>query len=240
MTINPQPEFAPAVRGYDRQQVNDYVQILLQYIAEVKRQQPQAHSDAGHADGPRDGRDRGAAGRSDAPQAAHAAPQAEAVSEAARAGFDEIVRTARAGADMVAGPAHDGSASLSYCDDAGRVHRVKLAAPGRYSIGRHSHCDIRLYWDDTVSRLHARLDLMGSDWILTDDGTSSNGTFVNGRRLCGHQRLCDGDVVRAGLTILTFSAGGYGWAGARPAPAGFGAGWPPSVPTPRTAADRAP
>jgi hypothetical protein len=239
MTINPQPEFAPAVRGYDRQQVDDYVQILLQYIAEVKRQRPQAPGDAATPMG----REMAGAASPPAdptpPQAAHAAPQAEVVSEAARAGFHRIMGTARGGATMVAGPVHDGSAFLSYCHDAGRVHRVKLAAPGRYSIGRHSHCDIRLDWDDTVSRLHARLDLVGSDWILTDDG-SSNGTFVNGRRLCGYQRLCDRDVVRAGLTNLTFSAGGCSGAGARPAPAKFRPGSPPSVPTPRTAADREP
>ncbi len=42
------------------------------------------------------------------------------------------------------------------------------------------------------------------DWELVDDGLSSNGTFVNGKRLSGRCRLNDGDTLRFGTTTSTF------------------------------------
>jgi DNA-binding NarL/FixJ family response regulator len=39
-----------------------------------------------------------------------------------------------------------------------------------------------------------------------DDGLSTNGTYVNGQRISGRQRLRDGDRVRVGRTILAYKA----------------------------------
>jgi pSer/pThr/pTyr-binding forkhead associated (FHA) protein len=72
------------------------------------------------------------------------------------------------------------------------------------TIGRSSRNAVALRWDSEVSRLHAVLRCAGGEWTINDDGLSSNGTFVNGRRLRGRRRLRDGDVITVGRTALAF------------------------------------
>ena len=63
---------------------------------------------------------------------------------------------------------------------------------------------MKLAWDERVSRVHAALDPVGSDWTLVDDGLSRNGTFLNGDRLTGRRRLRDGDTFVLGSTSFRF------------------------------------
>ena len=81
-------------------------------------------------------------------------------------------------------------------------------APGAdsASVGRRSSSDLVLDWDDQVSRLHARFECQNGGWVLVDDGLSSNGTFVNERRLHGREPLRSGDVLRFGATQATYHA----------------------------------
>lgn len=72
------------------------------------------------------------------------------------------------------------------------------------SVGRLPSCDLVIDWDRQVSRRHARFERDAEDWVLVDDGLSSNGTFINGAPLNGRCRLKDGDVVRFGATTLVF------------------------------------
>ena len=72
------------------------------------------------------------------------------------------------------------------------------------ALGRGPECDVCLAWDGKASRLHAQLERVGTDWVLTDDGLSRNGTFVRGQRLSGRRRLEDGDVVKIGDTSIIF------------------------------------
>ena len=73
---------------------------------------------------------------------------------------------------------------LFFRDGAGRQQMSILpSAAARLTIGRGPGSDLHLPWDNEVSRLHAQLEHVGSDWILVDDGLSSNGTYVNGERL---------------------------------------------------------
>jgi len=98
-------------------------------------------------------------------------------------------------------------ARLFYRDDDGKQQVATLVAgPSRLTLGRGAGTDVRLGWDEEVSRLHAQLEWVGTDWILIDDGLSRNGTYVNGERLAGRHRLRDGDVVLIGNTSLTFRA----------------------------------
>ena len=76
----------------------------------------------------------------------------------------------------------------------------------RLTIGRAEGCDLHLGWDHEVSRLHAQLEHIGTDWVLGDDGLSRNGTYVNGERLTGRHRLRDGDVVLVGGTTIAYRA----------------------------------
>jgi predicted component of type VI protein secretion system len=72
------------------------------------------------------------------------------------------------------------------------------------TLGRSPECDISLPWDQEVSRLHAELTLLGDQWVLVDDGLSSNGTFIGDERISGRRRLADGDVFRVGATTIAF------------------------------------
>jgi predicted component of type VI protein secretion system len=76
----------------------------------------------------------------------------------------------------------------------------------RATIGRQEACDVALPEDPSVSRVHAVLDRIGDEWTLVDDGSSRNGSYVNGQRVHGRQRLRDGDLVRVGDTQIVFRA----------------------------------
>ena len=67
-----------------------------------------------------------------------------------------------------------------------------------------------LEWDEKVSRLHAELEPLAADWVVADEGLSRNGSFVNGERVSGRQRLRNGDVLRFGATQLAFRHPGHG------------------------------
>jgi pSer/pThr/pTyr-binding forkhead associated (FHA) protein len=90
-------------------------------------------------------------------------------------------------------------------DADGAQRLVELdAAEQRLSIGRAAGNRVALVWDTEVSRLHAELECTAGEWTVSDDGLSRNGTYVNGTRISGRQRLRDGDVLRVGQTTLAF------------------------------------
>jgi pSer/pThr/pTyr-binding forkhead associated (FHA) protein len=98
-----------------------------------------------------------------------------------------------------------GEPFLLYRDGADRQVIVEL--PGdrdRVTIGRRASSDVPLAWDPEVSRLHAELERIGSDWVVCDEGLSHNGTFVNNERLQGRRRLRGGDVLALGRTTIAF------------------------------------
>ena len=98
-----------------------------------------------------------------------------------------------------------GVAFLIYRDGSDAQQLLSLTADrDRLTVGRASASDLWLPWDSEVSRVHAELERVGDDWTLVDDGLSANGTFVNGERLRGRRRLCDGDELRFGKTIVVF------------------------------------
>ena len=57
-----------------------------------------------------------------------------------------------------------------------------------------------------MSALHAELQHIGGEWTIVDDGLSTNGTYVEGQRISGRQRLRDGDRIRVGRTVLVYRA----------------------------------
>jgi hypothetical protein len=97
-----------------------------------------------------------------------------------------------------------GDPFLLYRDGDGHQVIVPLTAP--VTIGRRAERDVALAWDSEVSRLHAQLEPVGSDWTVVDDGLSRNGTFVNGERVSGRRRLREGDRLVFGDTPVTFRA----------------------------------
>lgn len=94
---------------------------------------------------------------------------------------------------------------MVYQDGDGKQAIVSLDDLGeRLTIGRRAGNDIVLAWDSEVSRVHAALERVGSDWLIADDGLSHNGTTVNGERVSARRRLRDGDVIAVGGTTLAF------------------------------------
>jgi DNA-binding SARP family transcriptional activator len=98
-----------------------------------------------------------------------------------------------------------GAPFLVILDAEGRQHiRILDDTGAPVTIGRVPETDVSLEWDGEVSRLHAQLEPIGSEWAIVDDGLSTNGTFLNGHRIAGRQRLIDGDALRLGRSYLTF------------------------------------
>jgi pSer/pThr/pTyr-binding forkhead associated (FHA) protein len=75
-------------------------------------------------------------------------------------------------------------------------------------LGRDEASDVVLDWDPQISRVHAMVERVGSDWTVVDDGLSQNGTFVNGERIHGRRRLRDGDRLRLGDVAVVFTVSG--------------------------------
>ena len=97
-----------------------------------------------------------------------------------------------------------GAPYLVLRDGDGEQALVDLGGATVLTIGRRPSCDLPLHWDHEVSRLHARLERVAGAWTVVDDGTSRNGSWVNGAPLSGRRRLHDGDVLRFGDTTVAY------------------------------------
>ena len=80
------------------------------------------------------------------------------------------------------------------------VRRVALP-PGSLTIGRAPPCALLLEGAD-VSRAHCRIDVEGDEVSVTDLN-STNGTFVNKKRLAGTAALPHGTLLRIGPYVMT-------------------------------------
>ncbi len=89
--------------------------------------------------------------------------------------------------------------TLAREDAEGVVHLLNKSS---MSIGRGRECDIRLQ-SGSVSRYHAVLRI-SHDAVIFEDMNSSNGCFVNGRRI-KRQLLKDGDRLKVGAIPLRFA-----------------------------------
>jgi S1-C subfamily serine protease len=104
-----------------------------------------------------------------------------------------------------------------------------------FVVGRDGGADIVLRGDTEVSRRHATLEPRPDGTLVLTDLGSTNGTYVDGRRISGPVVLRGGEIVRFGDTTLVAS-GPPGGAPAEPSapavapPAALAA--PPSGPLP--------
>jgi len=76
-----------------------------------------------------------------------------------------------------------------------------------FTIGRDAACDLVLS-DMTVSRIHADLRREADGWLLSDSG-STNGTRLNGWRVCEPVPVRAGDQVTFGA--LTLVVADHAW-----------------------------
>jgi len=90
--------------------------------------------------------------------------------------------------------------TLTRDDAEGVVHLLNKSS---ISIGRGPECDIRLR-SSSVSRYHAVLRI-SHDAVIFEDMNSTNGCFVNGRRIT-RRLLRDGDLLKVGAVPLRFGS----------------------------------
>jgi len=83
--------------------------------------------------------------------------------------------------------------------DLGQGGTIEIAAPT--VVGRDSTSGIQLEHDEFASARHARLEPR-RDGAWVDDLGSTNGTFVNGKKLERARLAKAGDVIRIGETEL--------------------------------------
>ncbi len=84
-----------------------------------------------------------------------------------------------------------------------RAGRELLLTKPETSIGRSEICDLGLFGDPGVERLHAIIRREGERFVLADAGTAS-GTFVNGQRVGRPHPLRTGDAIALGRCRLRF------------------------------------
>lgn len=78
-----------------------------------------------------------------------------------------------------------------------------LSKVKKFTIGRLTKNDITLK-QKTTSDLHASIRWVKSSFKLKDEN-STNGTFLNGKRIDDVKALKDGDKIKIGKYVITFS-----------------------------------
>ncbi len=84
-----------------------------------------------------------------------------------------------------------------------RKGRELIVNKDEITIGRGEGCDIGLFGDAAVEKLHARLLHQNNQYVLVDAGTAS-GTYVNEARISGPHLLMSGDLIHLGKCVLRF------------------------------------
>jgi phosphoserine phosphatase RsbU/P len=85
----------------------------------------------------------------------------------------------------------------------GTTQTIAMEGP-RYGVGRLATNELAFQNLDGLSRDHFVLERQGAAWIVRDLG-STNGTFVNGRRIEAPTRLRSLDQIAAGQLTLVFT-----------------------------------
>jgi len=78
-----------------------------------------------------------------------------------------------------------------------------LLSKDETTIGRAEGCDLGLFGDNAIERLHARILLKNNRYLLADADTPG-GTFLNDARVSKPTPLKSGDVIRVGNSVIEF------------------------------------
>jgi hypothetical protein len=72
------------------------------------------------------------------------------------------------------------------------------------TIGRAESCDLGLFGDNMIEKLHARIYQEDDRYVIADN-ESTHGTFVNDQRIQEPTPLRSGDLIRVGNAYVRFS-----------------------------------
>jgi hypothetical protein len=86
-----------------------------------------------------------------------------------------------------------------------RAGRELLLSKDETTIGRAESCDLGLFGDSAIERLHARILLRDNRYLLADADTPG-GTYLNDRRVTQPTPLNTGDRIRVGDSVIEFGA----------------------------------
>lgn len=84
-----------------------------------------------------------------------------------------------------------------------RAGRELLLTKGITTVGRAESCDIGLFGDSGVEKLHAKILQKDGGYYLADNGTPG-GTWVNDTLISEPVLLKSGDLIRMGKSMLRF------------------------------------
>jgi hypothetical protein len=84
-----------------------------------------------------------------------------------------------------------------------RAGRELLLTKDQTTIGRAEGCDVGLFGDPAVERLHARIVLQADTYLLAHAAGAGH-TLLNDRPVTSPTALRDGDVIRVGKSVLRF------------------------------------
>jgi hypothetical protein len=84
-----------------------------------------------------------------------------------------------------------------------RSGREMILIKEKTTIGRAEACDIGLFGDNAIERMHASILLAGNRYYVEDASTPA-GTFVNDQQVVGRVLLKSGDRIRVGSNVLCF------------------------------------
>jgi hypothetical protein len=82
-----------------------------------------------------------------------------------------------------------------------RKGREIILAKPEVTIGRAEKCDIGLFGDPQIEKLHARILQENNCYVLMDEGAD---TYVNDDLIHGSRILRSGDAIRIGKSVLRF------------------------------------
>jgi hypothetical protein len=84
-----------------------------------------------------------------------------------------------------------------------RPGRELMLTKDETTIGRAESCDLGLFGDNTIAKLHARIQRENNRYVLVDEDTEA-GTYVNDKRVSTPVALRAGDAIRVGRSVLRF------------------------------------
>jgi pSer/pThr/pTyr-binding forkhead associated (FHA) protein len=84
-----------------------------------------------------------------------------------------------------------------------RAGRELIISRDAVTIGRAESCDVGLFGDNGIEKVHARIVRQDGRYVLTDADTPG-GTYLNDERITEPVELRSGDTIRVGRSIIRF------------------------------------